>query len=377
LGCDGSAFIIGSAAWQGPPPSRDSFVGAAAGNDQTFPMQSPLAPLPENGSRRVWLLRIVPDVRFGRLLTGVGILVFLLGIYAAVGMFTEHAARATPASVAVFFAVLLAYIVPTYHYIVERCEDAFDDLAPHLDAASPEIESWRREIATRRTTTQLLILGIGITAGIGHNLALTSDVGLVRAFAAGVTQVAVIFGTMLVWIVMTSVISGLYKIALLFARIGRRTRINLLQPRELTPFARVAVILTLAIIGAQAAFPLLWLDDTVTPIAAIPGLIATGITMLFLFAKPLWPIHRAIATAKTAQIARLDAEIAAITSSGHPDAAHIAQVAPLLIYRREIESAHEWPFDTGVTGRLAIYLVIPPLTWVGAALIQHFIEGAL
>ena len=340
-------------------------------------MQTPRVQLPENSTNRVWLLRLVPDVRFGRFFTAASILVFLLGVYAAVGVFTEHSSRATPASAAVFFAVLLAYIVPTYHYIVARCEEAFDDLTPHLDAASQEVESWRREIATRRTHTQLLILGIGIVAGIGHNLLLTSDVGLIRAFTEGVAGIAVICGTMLVWIVMTSVISELYKIARLFARIGRHTRINLLQPRELTPFARVAVILTLVIIGAQAAFPLLWLNEGISAMAGIPGLIATTVPMLSLFVMPLWPIHREIAAAKAAEITRLDAEVAAITRSGHADAARIAELVPLLAYRREIQSTHEWPFDTGVSGRLAIYLVIPPFTWVGAAFIQHFVEGAL
>jgi hypothetical protein len=95
--------------------------------------------------------------------------------------------------------------------------------------------------------------------------------------------------------------------------------------------------------------------------------------MLFLFALPLVPIHRAIAAAKAAELARLDADVAA-TGRGRHDA---AQLAPLLVYRREIESSPEWPFDTGASGRLALYLVIPPFTWVGAALIQHFVERAL
>jgi len=340
-------------------------------------MESPPAQLLVNTTNRVWLLHLVPDVRLGRLFTAASVLLVLIGIYAAAGMFDERSPRATPASAAVFFAVLLAYIVPTYHYIVARCGDAFADLAPHLAASTQEIETWRRAIAERDTRAQLSILAIGIAAGIGHNLAMTSPVGLIRVVSTSVADAAVICGTMLVWVVMTSVISELFQIALLFARLARRVRIDLLQPRALTPFARVAVISTLAMIGALAAFPLLWLNNGSSALASIPGLTAIGIPMLFLFAMPLWPIHREIAAAKAAEIARLDAEVAAITRGGHADAAHITELAPLLAYRREIESRHEWPFDTGVSGRLAIYLVIPPLTWVGAALIQHFIEGAL
>jgi hypothetical protein len=42
---------------------------------------------------------------------------------------------------------------------------------------------------------------------------------------------------------------------------------------------------------------------------------------------------------------------------------------PYLVYRREIAAVHEWPFDAGIATRLAFYLIIPPATWLGAALI--------
>ena len=50
---------------------------------------------------------------------------------------------------------------------------------------------------------------------------------------------------------------------------------------------------------------------------------------------------------------------------------------PLLILRREVLSAPEWPFDTTTMGRLALYLIIPPLTWIGAALIEIVVDTAL
>jgi hypothetical protein len=328
-------------------------------------------------ARPLWVLRLVPSVRFGRQLTAATLLLILLAFFAVAGIFGAGSPGATPKSVSLFFAVIIAYIVPTYHTIVARCEAALDGLAPQLDASPQEIAGLRRAIAARGVRAQLLMLAIGIAAGIAHNVALSGPVGLVRGASSSLAYAAVACGTLLVWIVMTSVIAGLFHIALLFARLARRVRIDLLRLRALTPFADVAVISTLALIGAQAAFPLLWLDAGTSPIASIPGVVATGIPMLFLFALPLVPIHRAIAAAKAAELARLDAEVAATSGRGRHDAAHLAQVAPLLIYRREIESAQEWPFDTGASGRLALYLVIPPLTWVGAALIQHFVERAL
>ncbi|MGH7948453.1 MAG: hypothetical protein ACREQF_04445, partial [Candidatus Binataceae bacterium] len=327
--------------------------------------------------RPMWVLSLVPNVRFGRLLCAALVLALMLGAYTAAGLFTQRSTGGTPPNVAVFFAVILAYIVPTYHYIVARCTDALTDLERRVDVSPEERGALRRSIAERSTVSQLSIVGVGLTAGVLHNVALTYPEGLVRSFFASPAEAAVICGTLLVWIVMTTVVTGLFQIATVFARLATRVRVDLLQPRALTPFARVAVILTLGIVGAQAAFPLLWLDNTLSLTASAPGFIGTAIPMVFLFLMPLLPIHRRIAAAKAAEIARLDVEVAALTCShGESDGRGFDDVVPLaalLAYRREIDAVHEWPFNMGVASRLAIYLVIPPLTWIATALIQHFV----
>ncbi len=328
-----------------------------------------------NDLRPMWIVWLVPNVRFGRLITAVGILTLLLCAYAAAGTF-EPPTNAGTRYAALFFAVILAYIVPTYHYIAARSCDAFAELTPLVRASSQDIDGWRRALTERRVRAQTLMVGAGVLLGLAHNLALTYRDGLVHRFMSSPADAAVICGTFLVWIVMITAITSLVQIAVVFARLAPHVRIDLLQPHLLTPFARVAVISTLAIIGAQAAFPLLWLNDDFSALSSIPGLIGTSGTMLFLFATPLLPIHRAIASAKATEIARLNDEIAA-TASFRGDPGYLTRLAPLLVYRREIEAAHEWPFDTGSSSRLAFYLLIPPITWIVAAVIQHFIEGAL
>jgi hypothetical protein len=51
-----------------------------------------------------------------------------------------------------------------------------------------------------------------------------------------------------------------------------------------------------------------------------------------------------------------------------------ATIAPLLIYRREIGRISDWPMDINVVTRLGLYLIIVPLTWVGAALIENAVD---
>jgi hypothetical protein len=52
-------------------------------------------------------------------------------------------------------------------------------------------------------------------------------------------------------------------------------------------------------------------------------------------------------------------------------------LVPLLTYRREISQLSTWPFDLGNITTLAFYLVIPPLTWTGAALIENLVNFLL
>ena len=74
---------------------------------------------------------------------------------------------------------------------------------------------------------------------------------------------------------------------------------------------------------------------------------------------------------------RIGGLIRSITGRGGQSVRAYGDLAPLLLYRREITAAPEWPFDTSVMGRLALYLVIPPLTWVGAALIEMLVDRAV
>jgi hypothetical protein len=94
-----------------------------------------------------------------------------------------------------------------------------------------------------------------------------------------------------------------------------------------------------------------------------------------MFLLPILPIHARILSAKRAELDRVSGEIGQLSRSG--PAVSYEALNPRLIYRREITAVSEWPFDTSVMGRLAIYLIIPPLTWIGAALIEILIDAAL
>ena len=225
-------------------------------------------------------------------------------------------------------------------------------------------------------------MSIAIVSGLAHNLLLFGSLSkLIDDITGDVPAAAIFGGTCLIWIVLTLSLAALLDNALLLRKLARHVRVNLLQPQQLRPFGTVAVISTLAVIGIQAAFPIMFVDSGLNAMAYIPGLIPTTAVMLLLGALPVWPIHRRLAQAKALALGPINQRIDAVEGAGAVDPEDAAdygnrltQLAPLLTYRQEIDQVSEWPFDLGVITRLGLYLIIPPLTWVGAALIERLVD---
>ena len=330
-------------------------------------------------ARRNWLLMLVPAVRGGRWWASIAIGGLLLGSYWLLGMFGPNVSGRVSSASLMFFAVILAYIIPIYHFINERTEKAFADLAPALQADPDEVHAWAHSIAHKTPRWHLQILAWSTLAWLSHAALLYgSPAGIARAATNSVHDVVMIANTALVWTVMTCAIFALMHNAVLFNTLARRVAVDLLHAELLTPFGRVAVISTLALIGAQAAFPLLWLDgDAAFLTSSLPGIVATAVPMVFLFALPVWPVHRALAAAKATELERVGQLINQFGTTPPETAEGFARLNPLLIYRREVATVSEWPFNTSIMTRLGFYLIIPPLTWVGAALIENLVDAFL
>ncbi|MEM8768065.1 MAG: hypothetical protein AAGE43_11500, partial [Pseudomonadota bacterium] len=244
------------------------------------------------------------------------------------------------------------------------------------EKAADLINSAKLELRNKSRAWLFWTLFIGLLAGLAHNALLLSEDELFAGLSNPRTAMPTV-SAQIIWIVMTALISSLMDIALLFRRLANSLPIDPLTARHLTPIGSVAVSTTLAIIGAQAAFTLMFIDPELHPVTFIPGFIGTTIPMVFIFLLPIWPAHRRLAMAKRAALFQADAELSALRRSGAEARNDYAALQPVLTYRREISSAPEWPFDTSVVGRLFLYLIIPPLTWVGAALIEILVDTAI
>ncbi len=312
-----------------------------------------------------WFLKLIIPGRFGWLATFFLIFLVLFGFYWMSGALTMPD---SPQGVILFFIAILAYLPSAYAWIASRADQCRQQLMELLPSGeTPEWVDFHR----RSVRWQLLYLAGGLTMGSIHMMMLfwTDNLEFSSSLATRIT-VLVMLGSMLVWVVSTTVIGALFECAYAFRDIADRIEINLFKLEQLAPFAHIASVFMLALVGAQAAFSLMLIQGF-TFVAFVPGWLGLFVPMFLLMALPIVPVRRSIIAAKAIELARVDKLITA-ERDGHNDP---ATLAPLLVYKREVAEVRELPFDVGSYARAAFYLLLPPLTWVGAALIENVVDS--
>jgi hypothetical protein len=325
----------------------------------------------------VWVHRLVFPFHYGKLAAG-------LLIFVVVWVLVSEGSRSGELGfyAKLFFAAICAYIVPVFSYIVERSVAVFDEIEGMLSASRDECAQWRQTLTHRSSGWFLKVNVLALTMGV-CNITLvepSGDRGLVDDILSGHGDYATYAGILLIWVAMTTAIIALIGNAYLFAKLGRRLRIDLLHSPALLSLARVAVLSTLSIIGAQTLYVLVILDSDAGWVIILPGFLATMIPTLALFLIPVWPLHQRLQTAKHNELAMINHQLehvrpGGVTALDNPES--LDQINRLLLYRREIREVSEWPFDMPALTRLGLYLILPLLTWVGAALIENLVDALL
>ncbi len=319
---------------------------------------------------RIWLLYLAIPGRYGRWLTAV--LLFCL-LYA---LFSWLESSAEDAFGSLFFSAMLAYIIPVYGYITRLSTQAVAALRPVLTLDDTELDDFIRSIDHQGIGWQLGVALLGVAGGLVQLgvVASNTDSQVIATYKDGIMP-GVSLGSFMVWIVMTTVMFSLVQNATRIGRLAHQLQpIDLYRHDRLLPFARVAIASSLPILGSLALFPLLFIDERATWTSSAPGMTAIALPLVALLFLPIAPAHRAIQAAKADAIGRINRQIDACRGAGNDD---LAALNTLLDHRAHLVHVPDWPLDTGNLGRLALYVLIPPLTWVGAALIENVVDALL
>jgi hypothetical protein len=165
-----------------------------------------------------------------------------------------------------------------------------------------------------------------------------------------------------------------------YTRLGAESRIDLLDIRPLTPFARKGQRSAIIWLGFSVLLSLFWLGARPARINfAMLVVILCLVTGLFM--APLRGVHRRIARTKNAELDRVNQEIRRERASGAgapgADPAGDTRLASLVAWRGLVEGVREWPVSASTLVRVAAFAVLGIGSWLGGAVVERILGLAL
>ncbi len=329
---------------------------------------------------RYWFVYLVQTVPLPRWLTGVGLFLLIWTLfYLTYGGFDapqdERLDGLTDVGTILFFALMNSYAITAGCYVVERQQRTLDDLREALTMESSILDRTRSRLLGGSPRLLMILAVVGLGLGLGHGIFIS---GGPVDFIENLSErrfVGSIAGTMLTWFVIIHVISAFVINSQTFAALGRdHAEIDLLHPHRLHPFGTIALIPALGLIGTQMFYPLLSLGGGFNAPVVLPGFLATLFSLFYLFIHPTWPLHRRLSTAKTQALQDINHHIEGWQQAEQKS---MADLQTLLAHRTYLQGVSEWPFNLSTVGRWGLYLTIPPLTWILAALMENFVDSVI
>lgn len=151
--------------------------------------------------------------------------------------------------------------------------------------------------------------------------------------------------------------------------------IDLLDLSPLAPFTQQGLTNALLLIGSLSIWSLMTIETGFGQIMVIiAGAILAGTTFALL--APVYGVHKRIRKSKEEALAWVNTELAAEqpTFLAPQAGQESGRMSDLVAYRNMIESVPEWPFTLSTYTRVALYLLLPVVTW-GIGLVAEEILG--
>jgi hypothetical protein len=248
------------------------------------------------------------------------------------------------------------------------------DLGPVIGMSDEHLETLTRAVTRSGPRGVFLATTAGVVAGLLHS-ELLGAFNLPAAYAT-----ASVTATVLLWVVMNWSVPFLIRNALLFADLGRQATPDLLRPTRHAGFGAAALRPALFIIAVLCAYPLLLIgDENGLRNATLLGVAASVISLPLIFALPLRGIRRRIREQRTATLSELDRRLDQITGGdiARSSAEDLFELDAVLDMRERVARAPAWPLDLAGVRRILLYVVLPPLTWAAAAIVEMLIDNAV
>ncbi len=297
----------------------------------------------------------------------------LTGFYAAAGALSsdELPSYATSSRQAIGMVLMLillpAYIIATGFVCQRRSLEFVEQL--RIDLPDPGIVDDAASAIRGALRKSWVWGGLAGLAMAPFNTQLSEAIAL---SSTQVVDLSLSIGQFILW-VGVGLAGGMRVIAALaFSRLGDDVEIDLFNPGRLKPLVRSRLLDVVVIAGGLALTALQsldaefrWANYRSSALVMIPGA-----TLLLLW--PLRSIHLRMRGEKRRQLEQID-ELVSQTRHARGSEG-ILRFEALLAHRDRIRQQRTWPLDTALLSRFAFYVVIPPLAWIGAALVENVID---
>lgn len=260
------------------------------------------------------------------------------------------------------YTFISAYLLAAVVYLERGHRDVVQQLAPLVDeqaAVSRALEG-----------PQPWIVGVALLAGGLFGLSQYSGLLLNRLTEVNPwLDVSVFLANEVTWITVAFIAVCRVNDSLALRRLGRRVRIDLYNLASLKPIGSAAIRDVLVIMGALALMPLQALDAEFRLLNYRDGLVVGLVLSATLFLIPQTALHSAIRTSRAERVRALQEAV------DRTDKSDVAVLEALVAHRDRIRHLPTWPLDLSLVGRVVFYLIIPPLAWIGAALMEMLVQN--
>ena len=275
---------------------------------------------------------------------------------------------------AVLFVFLPSYLLAMVLYIWRGTEIALDQLKPLIPSNSVACSEMLLRVddgLKRLKPISWLYIVIGVSFGLQQSSSYTLtqfyETGSIHLMDAGF-----VLGNIVVWTAAVMLICWRLPVSIAFLKLGRELNIDLYRLDRAQPITRMATIDFLTAAGGMAFMAFQSLDAEFRIQNYVAG-IAIGLPAgLLLMGLPLWGLHEKIVSLKQQRLADLHIQMGEILSTPKPD---ILLLEAVTAHTARIHSMPSWPINLRLITRIFAYGIIPPLAWVGAALVENMVDG--
>jgi len=172
-------------------------------------------------------------------------------------------------------------------------------------------------------------------------------------------------------------ITSLVRITVLLTRFATRgMRIELFHIEELVPLADAVLWNTISISMTMALAPIFWLGRTIPSldISLVTAVLAVTLYLLFF---PLFKVRYIVSQRKQLALERIRDALKSATKSDDllkrrltDSAKRLEEINNLVGVREEITRTKEWPITVPVGIRVALFVLIPPVSWASASIVD-------